>query len=66
MKPVEIQVKIGLARREMEYWQGILSGKVCGECENFQRGQCTVFKAAPPEGAKQPGCEHWIWDQIPF
>lgn len=66
MRVVEIEVKIGLARREMEYWQGILKNKVCGECENFQQGNCLKFNARPPEGFKQPGCDEWQWDCIPF
>ncbi len=66
MKVVEIEVKIGLARREMEYWQGILKNKVCGECLNFQQGNCLKFNARPPGGDKEPGCDEWSWDEIPF
>lgn len=66
MKVVEIEVKIGLARREMEYWQGILKNKVCGECQNFQQGNCLKFNARPPGGDKEPGCDEWSWDEIPF
>ena len=66
MRVVEIEVKIGLARREMEYWQGILKNKVCGECQNFQRGNCLKFNARPPGGDKEPGCDEWSWDEIPF
>jgi hypothetical protein len=66
MRVVEIEVKIGLARREMEYWQGILKNKVCGECQNFQQGSCLKFNARPPGGDKEPGCDEWSWDEIPF
>lgn len=66
MRVVEIEVKIGLARREMEYWQGILKNKVCGECQNFQQGNCLKFNARPPGGDKEPGCGEWSWDEIPF
>jgi hypothetical protein len=66
MRAAEIQVKVNIARREMEYWQSLLKNKVCGECQNFQQGNCLVFNAPPPEGAKQPGCDEWSWDEIPF
>lgn len=66
MRVVEIEVKIGLARREMEYWQGILKNKVCGECQNFQQGNCLKFNARPPGGDKEPGCDEWSWGEIPF
>ena len=66
MRVVEIEVKIGLARREMEYWQGILKNKTCGDCQNFQQGVCSKYNAKPPEGDKQAGCDEWSWDEIPF
>jgi hypothetical protein len=66
MRVAEIQVKVNIARREMEYWQGILKNKVCGECQNFQQGNCLKFNARPPGGDKEPGCDEWSWDEIPF
>jgi hypothetical protein len=66
MRAAEIQVKVNIARREMEYWQSLLKNKSCGECQNFQQGTCLKFNAPPPEGAKQPGCDEWSWDEIPF
>lgn len=66
MRPVEIEVKIGLARREMEYWQGILRGRRCESCGHYSRGWCAKFDAAPPAEVIKAGCEEWAWDCIPF
>lgn len=66
MKRVEIEVKISMARREMEFWEGILRKPVCGDCVNFQNRKCDLYGAAPPEGAKQKACDDWDWDEIPF
>lgn len=66
MKPVEIQVKISIARREMEYWQDVLKTKSCKDCLSFQQGQCTQYNAAPPPEVQQVGCDSWNWDEIPF
>jgi hypothetical protein len=66
MRPVEIQVKINVARREMEFWQNLLQRKSCNDCENFQQGQCTQFNATPPPEVQQVGCDEWSWDNIPF
>lgn len=66
MSPAEIQVKINVARREMEFWQGVLADKRCGNCEHYDFGMCTKYDAAPPEADKQPGCDEWVWEQIPF
>jgi hypothetical protein len=67
MRAVEIQIKINLARREVEYWQGVLANKTCGECNHFSRsGTCSKYNAAPPDGEKQPGCDDWDWNEIPF
>lgn len=66
MRTAEIEVKINIARREMQFWQGILADKRCGNCTNMDGGWCRKYDAAPPEGMKQPGCDEWSWDQIPF
>lgn len=66
MTPAEIQVKINLARREMEFWQGVLADKRCGNCENFDGHRCDKYEAEPPGGIKEPGCDEWSWDSIPF
>lgn len=66
MKVVEIEVKIALARREMQFWQGILADKRCGNCMEYQRDVCGKYQAAPPQGAREPGCADWSWDSIPF
>ena len=66
MKVVEIEVKIALARREMQFWQGILADKRCGNCEEYTQGICHKYQAMPPAGDKEPGCGEWNWDSIPF
>lgn len=66
MKPIEIQVKINVARREMEYWQSILANKRCGSCVDWARDMCQRYQAKPPDGEKQPGCDDWQYDEIPF
>lgn len=67
MKPVEIQVKINVARREMEYWQGILATKSCKDCINFQGGACSLANGVtPPPEVQKTGCPQWDWDEIPF
>lgn len=66
MKPVEIQVKINIAQREADFWRGILADKRCGNCEELEGGMCRKFNASPPEGIKQPACDDWSFDEIPF
>lgn len=67
MKPVEIEVKIGIARREMEYWQGVLKSKSCEDCQNFQQGACELAGGqTPPPDVLKTGCPEWNWDEIPF
>jgi hypothetical protein len=66
MRPVEIQVKINVARREMEYWEGILKTKNCMDCQEFQQNLCHKYNAEPPPEVKEVGCDEWNWDCIPF
>ena len=66
MKTIEIEVKISIARREMEFWQNILRDKSCKFCEKFQQGVCTEFNATPPEDVQKVGCDSYEWDEIPF
>lgn len=66
MRPAEIEVKINLARREMEFWQGVLADKRCGNCIQLVDGMCSKYQAIPPAGLKEPACEDWSWDSIPF
>lgn len=66
MRPVEIQVKINIAQREADFWRGILADKRCGNCMEWDQGQCAKYQATPPAGEKEPGCEEWSWDSIPF
>ena len=66
MTPAEIEVKISIAQKEADYWRGILWDKRCGNCEQFTGRECSKYKAMPPGGAKEPGCEEGVWDDIPF
>lgn len=66
MRPAEIQVKINVARREMEYWQERLANKSCMGCENYQQFLCIKYQAAPPPEVLKTGCDEWSWDCIPF
>jgi len=67
MRPVEIQVKISIARREMEYWQGVLSDRSCKECEHgLSSNWCSKHEASPPKEVQASGCDDWAWNCIPF
>lgn len=66
MKPFEIEIKITLARREMQYWQDILAKKSCKDCENFPTGVCKIAMCTPPVDVQKVGCPQWAWDTIPF
>lgn len=66
MTPSEIQVKINIAQREADYWRGVLADKRCGNCTYFSTSICEKYNAAPPGGMKEPGCDEWNWDCVPF
>jgi len=66
MRTAEIEIKINIARREMQFWQGVLADRRCGNCTEYAQGICHKYQAMPPAGDKQPGCDDWDWDQIPF
>lgn len=67
MKPIEIEVKIACARREMEHWQGILAKKSCHDCVHFQHPGCQLANGiSPPPEVQKVGCPEWVWDSIPF
>lgn len=67
MKPIEIEVKIACAQREMDYWRNILRGKSCEDCTNFQQGGCQLANGLrPPPEVVKAGCPEWTWDEIPF
>lgn len=67
MTPGEIQVKINIARREMEFWQEILTRKSCNDCAHFPSGVCKLAGGIkPPDEVIPVGCDHWSWDEIPF
>lgn len=67
MKPVEIEVKIACARREMEHWQNILAQKSCRNCVNFHHPGCRLAGGImPPPEVVKVGCPEWAFDCIPF
>lgn len=67
MSPLEINVKINIARREMEFWQGILRDKSCKDCINFPEGVCKLAGGqVPPPDVQKVGCPAWEYDEIPF
>lgn len=66
MTPGEIQIKIHIAQKEADFWRGILADRRCGNCSSFSDGMCEKYDARPPGGDKEPGCEEWHWDSIPF
>lgn len=67
MKPIEIEVKIACARREMEHWQGILAKKSCHDCQHFQHPGCQLANGiSPPAEVQKVGCPAYEWDEIPF
>jgi len=66
MRTAEIEIKINIARREMQFWQGVLADKRCGNCTEYVQDVCQKYNAEPPGKAREPGCDDWDWDQIPF
>ncbi len=62
-----IEVRINLARREMEYWQKVLREKSCEDCEHFFAKGCKLAGGVrPPPEVEKVGCDSWSWDEIPF
>lgn len=62
-----IEVRINIARREMEYWQNLLRDKSCNDCQNFQQNGCKLAGGVtPPAEVVKVGCDSWSWDSIPF
>lgn len=67
MSPAEIQIRINLARREMEHWQGILRDKACTNCKEWQHRGCGLAGGVePPAEVVKAGCDSWAWDLLPF
>lgn len=67
MSRAVIEVRINIARREMEYWQNILRNKSCYDCENYQEYGCKLANGLrPPPEVEKVGCDSWEWDCIPF
>ncbi len=67
MSRAVIEVRINIARRELEYWQNILRNKSCHDCENYQEYGCKLANGVrPPPEVEKVGCDSWEWDCIPF
>lgn len=67
MKIEEIEVKVNMARREMDYWKDIIKNKGCKSCQHFSSGSCDLADGAtPPPEVQATGCDSWAWDCIPF
>lgn len=66
MKQVEIEVKIGVLRRELTYWESVLQKRSCGECINYSEKVCRLAGIAPPSDVQATGCPEYEWDDIPF
>ena len=67
MREFEIQVKINCAKREVEYWEGVLERKQCRGCANWDGSGCALAGGImPPLDVQKTGCPEWLWDCIPF
>lgn len=67
MSRAVIEVRINIARREVEYWQNLLRDKSCNDCQHFQQNGCVLANGMrPPPEVEKVGCDSWDWDQIPF
>jgi predicted metal-binding protein len=67
MSRAYIEVRINIARRELEYWQNLLRNKSCDDCKEFQQGVCNKAGGVrPPPDIIKTGCPEWDWDEIPF
>ncbi len=67
MSPAEIQVRINIARREMNMWQEILQKKSCIDCIHWQHRGCGLAGGVePPAEVVKAACPEWSWDEIPF
>lgn len=67
MSRAYIEVRINIARREVEYWQNLLRDKSCTDCVQFQNSSCKLANGiTPPPEVQKVGCDSWDWDQIPF
>lgn len=67
MTPAEIQVKIKILRRELQWWEETLAKKSCTDCKHWQHRGCGLAEGAePPAEVVKVGCPEWNWDQIPL
>ena len=66
MTPAEIEVKIAVAQREVDFWRGILERKGCKTCSHWHYGCELAEFAMPPEEVVKTGCPSYVWDTIPF
>lgn len=71
MKPVEIEVKVNIIKKELAYWEGVLKDRRCATCENYAYqgaagSVCNLAGIAPPPDVLKTGCPEWAYDEIPF
>jgi hypothetical protein len=67
MKISEIEVKVCIIRRELDYWESLVANKRCANCASFENRVCVVAgHVAPPHEVQAVGCPEWAWDQVPF
>ncbi len=67
MTRTEIEVKLSVARREVQFWQEILARKGCKDCTHWQQPGCALAGGAvPPLDVIEEGCPSWVWDGVPF
>jgi hypothetical protein len=67
MTPAEIEVKVSIARREMQFWQEVLTRKGCKDCKHWQHPGCGLAEGIhPPPDVVKEGCPEWLWDGVPF
>lgn len=65
MKIVEIEVKIGILKKELAYWEDLARDRRCIKCDNFN-GVCKIAGVRPPDDVMLSGCPEWTYDEIPF
>jgi len=67
MIPAEIQVKINVLRRELQWWENVLAKKSCMDCKQWQHRGCGLAGGVePPPEVVKTACPQWDWDEIPF
>ena len=67
MSRAYVEVRLNIARRELEYWQNLIRDKSCNDCTQFRQNGCALAGGVrPPPEVEKVGCDSWDWDEIPF